>query len=270
MADFAPPTGPPPPRVPEGWKAVWNDQYKEWFYVNLHTKQSTWEKPTGPAPHGTDGPPPLGPPPGYSTGPNDPVVSADSKRPLSSHQPPLGGPNSRPGTADRGAANDFYSQAQQYPPPPPGYNQQGGPGSQGQAYGQGYTGPPQGGAAPVGQAAGAGAVTSKGVFSKFSGNNSAAGSRPVGGYGQPQQGYGGPPQGYGYGQQQPAYGPPAGPYGGGYAAPAPAAAPVAAAPARRKHGIGALGAGALGLGGGLLGDDGGYGGDDGGDFGGDF
>lgn len=48
MADYAPPTGPPPPRVPEGWKAVFNDQYKEWYtslsfsslynlLVNTHT-----------------------------------------------------------------------------------------------------------------------------------------------------------------------------------------------------------------------------------------
>ena len=51
MADFAPPAvstassdsahqaanvakGPPPPKLPEGWKAVWNDQYSEWFFVN--------------------------------------------------------------------------------------------------------------------------------------------------------------------------------------------------------------------------------------------
>jgi hypothetical protein len=33
MSDFAPPSTPPPPKVPEGWKAQWNDQYKEWFYV---------------------------------------------------------------------------------------------------------------------------------------------------------------------------------------------------------------------------------------------
>jgi len=30
MADFVPPPGPPPPKVPEGWKALWNDTYKEW------------------------------------------------------------------------------------------------------------------------------------------------------------------------------------------------------------------------------------------------
>lgn len=31
MADFMSPSGPPPPKVPEGWKAQWNDQYKEWY-----------------------------------------------------------------------------------------------------------------------------------------------------------------------------------------------------------------------------------------------
>jgi hypothetical protein len=30
MADFNAPPGPPPPQVPEGWVARWNDQYKEW------------------------------------------------------------------------------------------------------------------------------------------------------------------------------------------------------------------------------------------------
>jgi hypothetical protein len=28
--DFASPDGPPPPKVPAGWKAQWNEQYKEW------------------------------------------------------------------------------------------------------------------------------------------------------------------------------------------------------------------------------------------------
>ncbi|KFX90576.1 hypothetical protein O988_08126, partial [Pseudogymnoascus sp. VKM F-3808] len=46
MADFEAPAGPPPPKVPEGWKAQWNEQYKEWFYVNLYTKKSQWDKPT--------------------------------------------------------------------------------------------------------------------------------------------------------------------------------------------------------------------------------
>lgn len=30
MADFAAPSGPPPPEVPPGWTARWNDQYKAW------------------------------------------------------------------------------------------------------------------------------------------------------------------------------------------------------------------------------------------------
>lgn len=49
MDEFSPPTGPPPPRLPDGWKAVWSNEYNDRFYVNLHTKQSTWNKPTEPA-----------------------------------------------------------------------------------------------------------------------------------------------------------------------------------------------------------------------------
>jgi hypothetical protein len=30
MADFEAPSGPPPPKVPEGWVARWNAQYNEW------------------------------------------------------------------------------------------------------------------------------------------------------------------------------------------------------------------------------------------------
>ncbi|RMZ90849.1 hypothetical protein DV736_g1936, partial [Chaetothyriales sp. CBS 134916] len=140
MADFTPPGGPPPPKVPAGWKAVWNDQYKEWFYVNLHTKESTWDKPTTPAPHGDDGAP-SGPPPGYSSGPNDPVITGDTKRPLDSNDPYHSG--NKPGgetdaqlaarlqaeenskaSTDRGAADDYYAQSQQYPQRPAGYDQQ--------------------------------------------------------------------------------------------------------------------------------------------------
>lgn len=39
------PTG-PPPEVPAGWQAVWNDEHKEWFYANIHTSQTTWDRPT--------------------------------------------------------------------------------------------------------------------------------------------------------------------------------------------------------------------------------
>ncbi|MCJ1422987.1 hypothetical protein MMC29_000868, partial [Sticta canariensis] len=66
MADFTPPAGPPPPKVPEGWKAQWNDQYSEWFYVNLQTGKSTWEKPTAPAYASSSAEPPSGAPPSYT------------------------------------------------------------------------------------------------------------------------------------------------------------------------------------------------------------
>ncbi|EEH02935.1 predicted protein [Histoplasma capsulatum G186AR] len=45
---FAPPAGPPPPRVPDGWVAQFDDKYKEWFYVNLKTGISQWERPPVP------------------------------------------------------------------------------------------------------------------------------------------------------------------------------------------------------------------------------
>jgi len=46
--DFlAPPSGPPPPEVPSGWVARWDARYQTYFYVNLATKQSQWEKPPG-------------------------------------------------------------------------------------------------------------------------------------------------------------------------------------------------------------------------------
>lgn len=70
MSDsFAPPPGPPPtasPQVPEGYKAQWNEQYKEWFYVNIYTKKSQWEKPKEPA-YPENELPPQCPPPGYSS-----------------------------------------------------------------------------------------------------------------------------------------------------------------------------------------------------------
>jgi hypothetical protein len=82
MDDFAPPTGPPPPRAPEvpaGWAARWNEQYKEWFYVNLYTKQSQWDKPTQPVFPAEDAPPP-GAPPGYAPG-SAPIPTDTKKTP---------------------------------------------------------------------------------------------------------------------------------------------------------------------------------------------
>ncbi|KAL4974365.1 hypothetical protein BDW66DRAFT_88422 [Aspergillus desertorum] len=42
---FAPPPGPPPPSVPEGWATQYDDNYKQWFFVNLATGRSQWEPP---------------------------------------------------------------------------------------------------------------------------------------------------------------------------------------------------------------------------------
>ncbi|PHH85953.1 hypothetical protein CDD83_10943 [Cordyceps sp. RAO-2017] len=82
MADYAPPTGPPPPKAPEvpaGWAARWNEQYKEWFYVNVYTKKSQWEKPTAPVfPVGEDAP--NEPPPGYEPG-HGPAPTDTKKNP---------------------------------------------------------------------------------------------------------------------------------------------------------------------------------------------
>jgi len=39
---------PPTPEVPEGYKAIWHEDYKEFYYANIYTKQSQWEKPPDP------------------------------------------------------------------------------------------------------------------------------------------------------------------------------------------------------------------------------
>ncbi|KAL8727141.1 MAG: hypothetical protein Q9166_006237 [cf. Caloplaca sp. 2 TL-2023] len=292
MADYAPPSGPPPPRVPEGWKALWNEQYHEWFYVNLHTKVSQWELPTQPA-YPSSPSAPSGAPPGYSgSGPTQPEKAGEihTTHPYSSH-PPAGGADvesdavyaarlqaeederaraaGRP--TSRGAADTYYGaggpqqqgygQSQQ--PQPPGYvgGYPGAP-NPNQSYDQQELPPREQKSKGLG-----------GLLSKLSGKASG-GSSHGGGFGQqhsyPQQGYGGyPPQGYP--PQQHGYG--GGFGGGGYGQ-----------PPKRHGGMGTGGAMALGAGGGLLGgamlansmggDDGGdyggdYGGDDGGGFGGD-
>lgn len=33
------------PNVPNGWKAIFDEEYKTWYYVDLKTKQSQWEPP---------------------------------------------------------------------------------------------------------------------------------------------------------------------------------------------------------------------------------
>lgn len=60
------------PQVPEGWKAVYDDQYQTWFYVNLKTEQSQWEEPEGTTwPRGVEQRP-AGPPPSASYSSNVP------------------------------------------------------------------------------------------------------------------------------------------------------------------------------------------------------
>ncbi|KAF2770877.1 hypothetical protein EJ03DRAFT_388640 [Teratosphaeria nubilosa] len=235
MADFAPPPGPPPPQVPAGWKAVWNEQYKEWFYVNIHTKQSTWEKPTEPVYASGDAPPP-GAPPGYDHGSTQPT---GPEKPGFASNNPYGGSsmtddealarklqeeeNARSG--NRGAADGYYGQSGA-----PAYGQQGSAYGQQSPYGQSASPmPPQ-------------EAQKKGLFSKFTSKLGGGSSSRPPQYGQqypPQQqygGYGGYPQQqpYGYPPQQQGYYP-------------------QQAQAQKNHGLGAGGGALLGAGAGLVG-----------------
>ncbi|KAK0661751.1 WW domain-containing protein WWM1 [Lasiodiplodia hormozganensis] len=280
MSEYAPPVpsqGPPPPKVPAGWKAVFNQQYQEWFYVNIYTKQSQWDKPTEPIYPPSEAEasvPPPGPPPSYNQGDAKPLGS--EKTGLSSNNPygsgyggggqsshdisederlarqlqaeedarAHGGNSPMPGGDSRGASDSYYTQpgGSSYSQQPPGYGQQA-PGYGSQEL------PPR--PDDKGKKAGGG------FLGKLLGK--ASGSKPGGGssYGQhaqpqyggagagypPQQGYyHGPPQGqYGYAPQQGYYGQGGGmPYGAVQQKP-------------KKSGLGAGGAAALGVGGGLLG-----------------
>ena len=302
--------GPPPPKVPEGWKAVWNEQYHEWFFVNVYTKQSVWEKPTEPVyPPGEA--PPSGAPPGYSGGGAASHVTGTSEKSTFSSNNPYG-TSQQPGISEdeklarrlqeeeharagrlsgdtRGASNDYYGGQ-----PPAGYGGSSGPSVAGAPHSGGYPAPGgysqeqqqqqqphyQSPATPSYQDdQNRGSNKSKGgilgkLLGKASGHSGS--SRPPQQYGQ--QGYGQPGYGGGGGYggqgmyQQPGYGMPPGrrPGGGGMGA----------------GGL-AMGAGAGLLGGALLGsamaddgdtyvennygDDGGdMGGGDMGDMGGDF
>lgn len=274
MADFAPPTGPPPPKVPAGYKAVWNDQYKEWFYVNIYTKKSQWNKPTEPI-YPPDEEAPAGPPPLYSHGDAKPVEAEKSG--LSSNNPyasATGGAGSSHDISEderlarqlqeeenargqgrptsRGASDSYYQQQAAYGQPA-GYGQ------------PGYT--PTGSPMPAGSPLPEDKSKAKGGFlGKLLGKSSHS-TPQYGGYPPQQQYYGGPPQGQ-YGGYPPQQG-----YYQGYPPQQQYGSP-------KKSGLGVGGAAALGVGGGLLGGvllgealeggDGGDGGDydDGGDFGG--
>ncbi|KAK1775599.1 hypothetical protein QBC45DRAFT_445064 [Copromyces sp. CBS 386.78] len=274
MADFvAPPPGPPPPKVPEGWVARWNDQYKEWFYVNTYTKKSQWEKPTEPAVPPRDEFAPAGPPPSYSAGDSKPV--SDSK--TSHNNNPYDNPSNRAGGShsyeDEDARLARQLQAEEdaraaaaanqrahtpsgpgqqssspFPsqlPPRPDANDRGS-GSKGSFLGKifGAAGKvkPSGGSSSHGY--GGGGYPAQGHSPAPYGQQQPMYGQqgpPVGYGGYPQQGgYGGypPQQGYapqqGYYQQQQAYGRPGRSGGGG-------------------GGMGMMGGAALGLGAGVLG-----------------
>ncbi|KAI9699406.1 MAG: hypothetical protein M1836_003017 [Candelina mexicana] len=233
--DFAPPPGPPPPKVPEGWKAVYNTQYNEWFYVNIYTKVSQWDKPTSPVYPSSDHSAPSGPPPGYTPS-NTSAAShpTDTKSPFpntTEDDATLAArlqaeENARARPASRGNAQEEYMNtplppnASTYPSDLPPRPQERSHGASGGFLGK-----------ILGKA---GSHQSHGAMQQGYG---------AGGY-PPSQGY--PPQGYPYGN----YPPQQQGYGGGYGSGGPG---VMQQKPKRGGGMGMGGAAALGVGGGLLG-----------------
>lgn len=278
------------------------------FYVNVHTKASTWEKPTAPAVSASDSAP-SAPPPSYNNttevthtdekaNPNNPYNAShatgtgsvsntdldDDAKLAAKLQAQENAGGARPAGDVRGASSDYYSQP-------------GAPGQAGHASSHDQELPTRD------QSGG-----KRGLLGKLLGKSSSHHSnQPAqsGGYGHPQYGqsqYGQPQYGQG-GYGQPGYGqqgyPPQGyPPQGGYGYPPPGAGYGGYPPpgglyggypqqqGRRPGGLGAGGGAALGLGGGLLGgmligealsdhdggnyDNGGGGGGDYGDGGGDM
>jgi hypothetical protein len=217
------------------------------FYVNLYTKQSTWEKPTEPArPSDNDDPP------DYSPSPNDPITSDTKKKPLESNNPySHSGEGSQTESDAQLAARlqaEEDARASSHSPNP---TTRGVDGSGQTSRQSGYP------SAPTGQDSNqlpprpdpSDRGRSKGFLGKLLGKSSSG--QP---YSQQQsysqnQGYGGyPPQGYG---GYPQYGYPPQGYGG-YPQQGYYQQPMYGQPPRRS-GLGTGGAAALGLGGGLLG-----------------
>ncbi|KAK3397177.1 hypothetical protein B0T20DRAFT_356901 [Sordaria brevicollis] len=281
MADFVPPPGPPPPKVPEGWVARWNDQYKEWFYVNTYTKKSQWEKPTEPAvPPRDDAGAPAGPPPSYSAGDSKPVVSDTKTNPYDNPANRAGGPGGNAGSSSyededarlarqlqaeedaraAAAANNrahtpsgSQSGSSSFPtqlPPRPDQNDRGG--SKGSFLGKifGAAGKVKQSGSSSGHHGYPGHPQGGHSPIPYGGSPAPYGGQPpvgYGGYPQQQGAYGGypPQQGYGgYPPQQGAY------YGGG----GYATQQAYGRPARSGGGgMGMMGGAALGLGAGVLG-----------------
>ncbi|KMK59186.1 WW domain-containing protein [Aspergillus fumigatus Z5] len=251
---FAPPPGPPPPSVPEGWKSQYDDRYKQWFFVNLHTGKSQWERLEGPAQKEEQHAPPSGPPPSYDdSGPANPSVQAaatDDKKTLGSNNPyNQADPSNDTLESDARLAAQLQAEedarAQSRSPVHPGAAADYYSGSSRPLSSAGYQ--PSQGPAPAPEP-----KRSRGFLSKLMGKSSSSSGSPHFGrppiaqqqsYGYQQGGYYGggyPPQphpaGYGYPQYQP--------QGGHY---------PGAVPPRRGGGMGTAGAAALGVGGGLLG-----------------
>ncbi|EEP79234.1 conserved hypothetical protein [Uncinocarpus reesii 1704] len=101
---FAPPSGPPPPPVPEGWRAQYSDAYRQWYYVDLSTGVSQWDPPTMPTESVAQPPvrPPAAsssPPPSYeasgsgNTEAAATAAKADQKKGPLPEQPQLGSNN---------------------------------------------------------------------------------------------------------------------------------------------------------------------------------
>jgi hypothetical protein len=217
--------------VPAGWKAVWNDQYKEYFYVNIYTKKSQWDAPTAPVYPPDEAPPdgaPPGAPPAYDTQNARPagIEKPDIKSPLGGTGPggsgltederlarqlqdeenaraglPHGAHSPLPNDPNRGASDSYYNDG-----PPQGQSGYGSP--QPASYGQQNQGPyDASGPQDKGK--------SKGLLGKLAGGFLGKNKYPQQQqqqpqyYPQPQQQY--PQQGYGYPQQ--GYPPGQGQYG---------------------------------------------------------
>ncbi|KAI9748491.1 MAG: hypothetical protein M1815_003209 [Lichina confinis] len=124
-----PPSGPPPPtNLPEGWKAVYDERYHEWFYVNLYTKKSQWDRPTHPAEPDYAHAPPNSPPPSYAGG----TSSANTASALPAETPRVNDSNDRPP-----AYGDAVPSQAAYPGPPAGPSVQAPYRTQGRRHGKG-------------------------------------------------------------------------------------------------------------------------------------
>ncbi|KAL4789370.1 hypothetical protein BDV19DRAFT_395104 [Aspergillus venezuelensis] len=289
---FAPPPGPPPPSVPEGWTTQFDDNYKQWFYINLATGRSQWEPPQQtpaltPQPPAQSPIPPseqphnhpdqsAGAPPSYEeSGPGNPSAvasaeGAEKKNHFSSNnpyhsEPGTCGPDTK-GTMESDAELAARLQAEEDARSRP---HSAAPGAAAGYYNSSSNETPM---SPVPSGASdrdKGKEKKKGLFSKLLGKASSSSSsnnyvahpphhhHQQAAYGYPPQGYGSPSPGPGYGAPG-GYYPPQQGYGPGYGPQPGYGYPpqgYGMRPQRRQGGggMGMAGAAALGVGGGLIG-----------------